>query len=76
MPAEVNPFGVDDFGDGEVAQFDEFGNPILAPEDRVDNDGESLVGDDPVGEIDDETVAPGDATAGLDGPEQAALDAG
>jgi len=74
-PAEVNPFGVDDFGDGEVAQFDEFGNPILAPEDRVDNDGESLVGDDPVGEIDDETVAPGDATAGLDGPEQAALDA-
>ncbi len=67
-PAEVNPFGVDDFGDPEVAQFDEFGDPILAPEDRVDNDGESLVGDDPVADIGD--GAEGD---GIDGVEQAAL---
>ena len=67
-PAEVNPFGVDDFGDPEVAQFDEFGDPILAPEDRVDNDGESLVGDDPVADIGD--GADGD---GIDGVEQAAI---
>jgi hypothetical protein len=67
-PAEVNPFGVDDFGDPEVAQFDEFGDPILAPEDRVDNDGESLVGDDPVADIGD--GAEGD---GIDGVEQAAI---
>jgi hypothetical protein len=75
-PTEVNPFGVDDFGDPEVAQFNEFGDPILAADaERVDNDGESLVGDDPVGEIDDPGVAPGDATAGLDGPELAAIQA-
>jgi len=75
-PSEVNPFGVDDFGDPEAAQFDEFGDPILAADaERVENDGESLVGDDPVGEIDEETVAPGDATAGLDGPELAAIQA-
>jgi len=41
----------------------------------VQNDGESLVGDDPIGEIEEETVAPGDATAGLDGPELAAIQA-
>ena len=75
-PAEVNAFGVDDFGDTERAKFDEFGNEILAPEDEiVQNDGESLVGDDPIGEIEEETVAPGDATAGLDGPELAAIQA-
>ena len=67
-PAEVNPFGVDDFGDPEAAQFDEFGDPILAPEDRVENDGVSLVGDDPVADIGD--GAEGD---GIDGVEQAAL---
>ena len=64
-PADVNPFGVDDFGDPEAAQFDEFGDPILAPEDRVDADGESLVGDDPTGEFDD--------LDGVDGVEQAAI---
>ena len=64
-PADVNPFGVDDFGDPEAAQFDEFGDPILAPEDRVDADGESLVGDDPEGEFDD--------LDGVDGVEQAAI---
>ena len=95
-PEEVNPFGVDDFGGPEAAQFDAFGNPILAAEevvesdepivaefdafgnpidpqvttaefdafgnpidaegnrtDLVKNDGESLVGDDPTGELDD-----------------------
>ena len=67
-PSEVNPFGVDDFGDPEVAQFDEFGDPILAPEDRVENDGESLVGDDPVADIGE--GAEGD---GIDGVEQAAI---
>ena len=67
-PNEVNPFGVDDFGDPEVAQFDEFGDPILAPENRVENDGESLVGDDPVADIGE--GAEGD---GLDGVEQAAI---
>ena len=67
-PEEVNPFGVDDFGDPEAAQFDAFGDPILAPEDRVDNDGESLVGDDPVADIGD--GAEGD---GIDGVEQAAI---
>ena len=81
-PDEVNPFGVDDFGDAEVAQFDEFGNPILAAEaDVVENDGTSLVGDDPffVDEEGDgageEAVGTGDAQAGLDGPEQAAIQA-
>ena len=67
-PTEVNPFGVDDFGAVERAQFDEFGNEILAPEDRVENDGESLVGDDPVADIGE--GAEGD---GLDGVEQAAI---
>ena len=67
-PEEVNPFGVDDFGGPEAAQFDAFGDPILAPEDRVDNDGESLVGDDPVADIGD--GAEGD---GIDGVEQAAI---
>ena len=90
-PEEVNQFGVDDFGDPEAAQFDEFGDPIRAPEDvedfdeygdfedeegeefdafgnRVQNDGESLVDDDPVADIGD--GAEGD---GIDGVEQAAL---
>ena len=67
-PTEVNPFGVDDFGDVERAQFDEFGDPILAPEDRVENDGESLVGDDPVADIGD-----GAEGEGIDGVEQAAI---
>ena len=110
-PEEVNPFGVDDFGDAEAAQFDEFGDPILAAEevvesnepivaefdefgdpidpqvtvaefdefgnpidadgnrtDLVENDGESLVGDDPVADIGD--GAEGD---GVDGVEQAAI---
>ena len=91
-PEEVNPFGVDDFGDAEAAQFDAFGDPIPTAEglvesnepivaefdacgnpidpqvttaefdefgnpidadgnrtDLVENDGESLVGDDPDG---------------------------
>ena len=65
-PEEVNEFGVDDFGDTEAAQFDEFGDPILAPEDRVENDGESLVDDDPVVDIDGEGE-------GIDGVEQAAI---
>jgi len=110
-PDEVNPFGVDDFGDAEAAQFDEFGDPIPVAEevvesndpivaefdefgdpidpqvtaaefdefgnpidadgnrtDLVENDGESLVGDDPVADIGD--GAEGD---GVDGVEQAAL---
>ena len=67
-PSDVNQFGVDDFGGPEAAQFDAFGDPILAPEDRVDNDGESLVGDDPVADIGD--GAEGD---GIDGVEQAAI---
>jgi len=74
-PADVNPFGVDDFGDAEAAQFDEFGDPILAPADLVQNDGESLVGDDPFGEIDEPTVGTSASQAGLDGAEQAALNA-
>ena len=81
-PDEVNPFGVDDFGAPEVAQFDEFGNPILAADAGVvENDGTSLVGDDPffVDEEGDGTgeqaVGTGDAQAGLDGPEQAAINA-
>jgi hypothetical protein len=64
----VNEFGVDDFGDTEAAQFDEFGDPILAPEDRVENDGESLVGDDPTADIGD-----GAEGEGVDGVEQAAI---
>lgn len=67
-PDEVNEFGVDDFGDTEAAQFDEFGDPILAPEDRVENDGESLVGDDPTADIGD-----GAEGEGVDGVEQAAI---
>ncbi len=110
-PEEVNPFGVDDFGDAEAAQFDEFGDPIPVAEevvesgepivaefdefgnpidpqvtvaefdefgnpidadgnrtDLVENDGESLVGDDPVADIGD--GAEGD---GVDGVEQAAI---
>jgi len=84
-PEEVNPFGVDDFGDPEAAQFDEFGDPLRAPDDvedtddygdlddigqeddRVDNDGESLVGDD------DTLINDPDANAGIDGVEQAAI---
>ena len=84
-PEEVNPFGVDDFGDAEAAQFDEFGTPLRAPDDvedtddygdlddigqeddRVDNDGESLVGDD------DTLINDPDANAGIDGVEQAAI---
>ena len=65
-PEEVNEFGVDDYGDTEAAQFDEFGDPIVAPEDRVENDGESLVDDDPVADIDGEGE-------GIDGVEQAAI---
>ena len=37
-PSDVNQFGVDDFGDAEAAQFDEFGDPIRAPEDVEDFD--------------------------------------
>ena len=73
-PADVNPFGVDDFGDPEAAQFDEFGDPIIAPGDI--NTGDNLVDDFDADLADlDETVAAGDATAGLDGPEQAAINA-
>jgi hypothetical protein len=46
----------------DETQFDEFGNEIPP---RVDNDGESLVGDDPTGELDD--------LDGVDGVEQAAI---
>jgi hypothetical protein len=63
----------DEFGDPidpqvTTAEFDEFGNPIDADGNRTDiveNDGESLVGDDPTGEIDD--------LDGVDGVEQAAI---
>jgi hypothetical protein len=37
-PSDINEFGVDDFGDAEAAQFDEFGDPIRAPEDVEDFD--------------------------------------
>ena len=98
-PSDVNVFGVDDFGDPEAAQFDEFGDPLTAPATvaeydefgdpinpqiraefdefgdpidpsatRIDNDGESLVGDDPVADIGD-----GAEGEGIDGVEQAAL---
>ena len=98
-PSDVNQFGVDDFGDPEAAQFDEFGDPLTAPApvaefdefgdpinpqvvaefdefgdpidpsaNRVDNDGESLVGDDPDADIGD-----GAEGEGIDGVEQAAL---
>jgi len=98
-PSDVNQFGVDDFGDPEAAQFDEFGDPLRAPApvaefdefgdpinpqvtaefdefgdpidpaaNRVDNDGESLVGDDPDADIGD-----GADGEGIDGVEQAAL---
>ena len=77
---------MDDFGDPEAAQFDEFGDPLRAPDDvedtddygdlddigqeddRVDNDGESLVGNDPVADIGD-----GAEGTGIDGVEQAAI---
>ena len=81
-PADVNPFGVDDFGDPEVAQFDEFGDPILAADAGVvQNDGESLIADDPFFDDEEgdgtgeEAVGTGDAQAGLDGPELAAIQA-
>ena len=98
-PSDVNQFGVDDFGDPEAAQFDEFGDPLRAPApvaefdefgdpinpqvtaefdefgdpidpaaNRVDNDGESLVGDDPDADIGD-----GADGEGIDGVEQAAI---
>lgn len=80
-PADVNPFGVDDFGDPEVAQFDEFGDPILAADEVVENDGDNLLVDDPFFDDEEgdgtgeERVGTGDAQAGLDGPEQAAINA-
>ena len=66
----------DEFGDPidpqvTTAEFDEFGNPIDADGNRTDlveNDGESLVGDDPVADIGE--GAEGD---GVDGVEQAAI---
>ena len=99
-PSDVNQFGVDDFGDPEAAQFDEFGDPLRSPApvaefdefgdpinpqvtsvqfdefgdpidpvaNRVDNDGQSLVGDDPDADIGD-----GADGEGIDGVEQAAL---
>ena len=64
-PADVNDFEeYGDFIDEPGADFDAFGNPV----NRVDNDGESLVGDDPVADIGD--GAEGD---GIDGVEQAAI---
>jgi len=95
-PSDVNQFGVDDFGDPEAAQFDEFGDPLRSPApvaefdefgdpinpqvtaefdefgdpidpsaNRVENDGESLVGDDPDADIGD-----GAEGEGIDGVEQ------
>lgn len=69
----------DEFGnpiDPQItAEFDEFGNPIDATEDRVENDGESLVGDDPTGEIDDLDGVDGVEQAAISEAQQAALDA-
>ena len=61
-------FGVDSFGEygtriNDETQFDDFGDPII-PEGKI-NDGESLVGDDPTGEVEE--------FAGIDGVEQAAI---
>ena len=74
--AQVDDFGdqprnapfVDDFGEygtriNDETQFDDFGDPII-PEGKI-NDGESLVGDDPTGEVEE--------FAGIDGVEQAAI---
>lgn len=65
-PADVNDFEeYGDFIDEPGADFDAFGNPVPP---IVQNDGESLVGDDPVADIGD--GAEGD---GIDGVEQAAI---
>jgi hypothetical protein len=65
-PADVNDFEeYGDFIDEPGADFDAFGNPVTP---IVENDGTSLVGDDPVADIG--AGAEGD---GIDGVEQAAI---
>lgn len=65
-PADVNDFEeYGDFIDEPGADFDAFGNPVPP---IVQNDGESLVGDDPIADIGD-----GAEGAGIDGVEQAAI---
>jgi hypothetical protein len=69
--AEFDEFGNPIDPQVTTAEFDEFGNPIDADGNRTDlveNDGESLVGDDPVADIGE--GAEGD---GIDGVEQAAI---
>ena len=63
--AQVNVDSYDEYGTriNDETQYDEFGN-VIPP--RVDNDGESLVGDD------DTFLNDPDANAGIDGVEQAA----
>ena len=68
VPSQAQ-FGVDSFDEygtriNDETQFDAFGDPIPP---RVDNDGESLVGDD------DTFLNDPDANAGIDGVEQAAI---
>ena len=66
--AEFDAFGNPIDPQVTTAEFDEFGNPIDAEGNRTDlvkNDGESLVGDDPTGELDD--------LDGVDGVEQATI---
>jgi len=51
-PSDVNQFGVDDFGDAEAAQFDEFGTPLRAPE-EVNPFGVDDFGDPEVAQFDE-----------------------
>jgi hypothetical protein len=66
--AEFNEFGDPINPQVTSVQFDEFGDPIDPVANRVDNDGQSLVGDDPDADIGD-----GADGEGIDGVEQAAL---
>ena len=72
-PAAVNDFEeYGDFTDEEGEDFDAFGNPV----NRVDNDGESLVGDDPTGELDDlDRIPDGSLQAAISQQQQAAVNA-
>jgi len=51
-PSDVNQFGVDDFGDPEAAQFDEFGTPLRAPE-EVNEFGVDDFGDPEAAQFDE-----------------------
>jgi hypothetical protein len=65
--AQFDEFGTPLRAPDDVEDTDDYGDldDIGQEDDRVDNDGESLVGDDPTGELDD--------LDGVDGVEQAAI---